>query len=83
MIIKITYIKGYKTLCIPITYDNPLKAFFFSKKYLITIQTDTNCKSIYFIQDPVFYRISKNYWCTKSITYYFLFVFNAQLVIRG
>ena len=66
---------NHKNICIPITRNNPLKACFFSnKKYLITI--DSNCKRAY--QKTGFKGIFKDYWCTKSITYHFLFRFIAQ-----
>ena len=59
------------------TCNNPLKAYFSNKKYLITIHT----RPIQIIK--VYFYIFKDYWCTKSITYNFLYRFNTQKVIKG
>ena len=43
-----------KKNCVPITCTNLWKACFSNKKYLITVHTpDTNCESIFFIENPV------------------------------
>ena len=50
-----------KYICISITFNNPLKVYFSSKKYLITIQTRPTqiVISIFLIEKPVFNRFLK------------------------
>ena len=44
-----------KSICIPIMFDNPLKVYFFNKKYLITIQTRlTQIAKVYFLLNNQF-----------------------------
>ena len=61
---------------IPITFNNLLKVGFMNKKYLITsIQTrPTQIVKVYFLN--LVLKDLKNCWCTKSITYHFLFRFS-------
>ena len=75
-------IKGHlytKFIWIPITFNNPLKALFSNKKYPTTIQTHpTQIVKVYFLLKIRFRWIFKDYWCTKSIAYHFLFRFSVQ-----
>ena len=64
-------------LCIPITFNNPLKASFLNKKYPIT-----NFKSIFLIKNR-FFTDFKDYLCQKSITYHFLFTFSVKYDIKA
>ena len=66
-----------KLFCIPITFNNPLKACFSNKN--ITIQTHpTQVVKVHFLMKKSFQRIFKDHWCTKLITYHF---FQIQRVI--
>ena len=49
------------TICIPITFNYPLKASFSNKKYPVTIQTQpTQIVKVYFVvKKPGFYRFLK------------------------
>ena len=53
--------KSINLFCIPITFNNPIKAGISNKNYLITIQTRTTeiVISIFLIVNPVFYRFLK------------------------
>ena len=60
-------------ICIPISFNNSLKASFSNKKY-ITIQTHpTKIVKVYllFLNKKKFCLIFKDYWCTNLITYNF------------
>ena len=67
-----------KVICMPITFNNSLKACFSNKTYFVTIQTRPTqiVNSIFIVAHPVFHRIINNCWCTKSITYPFWYNFS-------
>ena len=73
-----------RIFCIPITFNNPLKACFSNKTYMyITIQTHpTQIVNVYFLMKFFFWRIFKDYRSKKSITYHFLFRFKLKAKIR-
>ena len=71
------YMAFFNILCIPITFNNMLKACLFNKKYLITIQTRlTQIVKVYFLFKNQFLKDFQDNWCTKSIN--FLFKFSVQ-----
>ena len=58
-----------KIFCISMTFNNPIEGCVFNKKYSVTIQTRTHkCKQYISYLKTGFNRISKDYWCSKSIT---------------
>ena len=68
----------------PITFNNTLKSFFLNKEYPITIQTrPTQIVKVYFLLKNQLLTDFKDYWCTKSIIYHFLFRLSVQLDIKG
>ena len=61
LVLYIFFIHLENTICIPITYNNKLKALFSNKKYLITIpKRPTQIEiSTFLIEKPVFNRLSR------------------------
>ena len=77
----------YKTFCISITFNNPLKVYFSNKKYLITIQTRPTpiLKSIFLIENPFFYEILKVIGVQNQVPITFCsdLVCNKTLMVRN
>ena len=50
---ELTFLIIKENCCIPITFNNPLKVYFFNKKYMYYYNPntpDTNCKSIFLVE---------------------------------